>query len=210
MAKQLGFYFDASACNGCKACAIACKSKNGLPVGTNYRRVIEYGGGGWVPYPDQPELLQPSNLFVYAVSTACMHCADPLCEKVCPTGTITKREEDGLVLFDETQCVGCQYCKWACPYGAPQFDQDTGRMVKCDFCVDQLDAGENPYCVNACVMRALDYGDIDELRAKYGTVDAIEPWPPGDITQPSIVVTPHRHAQPSGNGSGRIIDLQEE
>ena len=209
MAKQLGFYFDSSACNGCKACMVACKSKNNLPVDINLRRVYEYGGGGWVPDPNDRSFLVPNNIFAYAVSVACMHCEDPLCVESCPAGGLIKREEDGLVVIDEENCIGCRYCEWACPYGAPQFVEERGVMTKCDGCVDLVERGETPDCVAACVMRALEFGDIEELRSKHGDIAAIEPLPPADITKPSLVITPHRHAQFSGEGTGRILDLEE-
>ena len=205
MANQKAFYFDASACNGCKACAIACKSKNALPVGINFRRVVQNGGGAWVPDPEYPEHLIPSGLFAYSLSVSCMHCEDPACVNVCPAKAIEKRD-DGIVLVDADKCIGCHYCEWACPYGAPQFDPDEGTMRKCDFCVDVVDQGEAPYCVAACPMRALDFGELDELRAKYGDTSAIEPLPSPDLTKPAFVLKPHRDAQPVGAGTGRIYD----
>jgi anaerobic dimethyl sulfoxide reductase subunit B (iron-sulfur subunit) len=59
-------------------------------------------------------------------------------------------------------------------------------------------------------MRCLDFGDLDELRAKYGSEAAIEPLPTADITEPSLVITPHKHAQLSGTGTGSILNLLEE
>ncbi|MFW5942657.1 MAG: DMSO/selenate family reductase complex B subunit [Chloroflexota bacterium] len=210
MAKQMGFYFDASACNACRACVIACKSKNQLPVGINWRSVYEYGGGNWVPDVDDPSLLVPSNIFAYALSVSCMHCENPVCADICPADALHKRDEDGLVVVDPEACIGCRYCEWACPYGAPQFDEEAGVMTKCDGCVDLVENGEEPYCTAACVMRALEFGDLEELRAKYGDVDAIEPLPEADLTKPAIVITPHRHAQESGEGTGRLLNLELE
>jgi anaerobic dimethyl sulfoxide reductase subunit B (iron-sulfur subunit) len=209
MAEQLGFYFDASACSGCKACVIACKSKNALPVGINYRQVLQYGGGDWLPHHSDKTIMVPNNLFVYSMSSACMHCDNPLCVDGCPAGALEKREADGIVLVDADQCIGCRYCEWMCPYGAPQFDEEDGKMIKCDFCVDLLEKGEEPFCTASCVMRALEFGPMDELRAKYGDVDAVEPLPPSDITGPNIIITPHKNSQSSGNGTGRILDLKE-
>jgi anaerobic dimethyl sulfoxide reductase subunit B (iron-sulfur subunit) len=209
MAKQLGFYFNASICTGCKACAVACKDRSNLPVGINWRRIIQYGGGSWTSDPDNTNNLIPNNVFVYSLSAACMHCEQPTCAEVCPTGAITKRD-DGVVLIDKEKCIGCRYCEWACPYGAPQFNEEMGYMTKCDFCVDLQAKGQNPACVDACVMRALEVGDLEDLRAKYGDVNAIEPLPSADITNPSLVINPHKHAQASGQGTGKILNLPEE
>jgi anaerobic dimethyl sulfoxide reductase subunit B (iron-sulfur subunit) len=209
MAKQLGFYFDGSACTGCKACAIACKDRSSLPVGINWRRVIQYTGGSWTPDPKNPDMLIPNNVYAYALSMACMHCEKAICTEVCPTGAITKRE-DGVVLIDTKKCIGCRYCEWACPYGAPQFREDLGVMTKCDFCQDLQAQGQNPACVDACVMRALQFGELDDLRSQHGDQAAIEPLPAADITHPSLVISPHRHAQASGQGTGKILNLPEE
>lgn len=206
MGKQMAFYFDASACNGCKACVIACKSKNELPTGVNFRKVYQYGGGSWNPDPQYPDCMVPGNMFAYSMSVSCMHCENPSCVNACPASAITKRDEDGIVVVDAEKCVGCRYCEWACPYAAPQFDEAKGTMQKCDMCVDLVENGETPYCVDACVMRALDFGELEELRAKYGSEAAIEPLPPADLTNPSLVIKPHKHAQPSGQGTGHLFD----
>lgn len=114
------------------------------------------------------------------------------------------------MLIDQDKCIGCRYCQWACPYGAPQFREDLSVMTKCTFCEDLLAQGQNPACVDACVMRCLDFGDLEELRQKYGNLGAFEPLPTSDITRPALVITPHKHAQVSGNGTGKILNLPEE
>ncbi len=133
-------------------------------------------------------VMSPNGVFSYSLSISCMHCENPVCMEGCPAGGITKREEDGIVIINTDDCIGCRYCEWTCPYGAPQYDAEQGVMTKCDFCVDLLDAGQNPACVDACVMRCLKYGDLDELRAEYGGVSAVEPLP-----EASYDGTGHRH-----------------
>ena len=204
MAKQLAFHLDSSTCIGCKACSVACKDKNNLPVGITWRRVHQYGGGSWSTHPTRADLKVPNQVFAYSLSIACNHCEKPACVEACPTGAMAKGAS-GVVAIDASKCIGCRYCEWACPYGAPQFDAKAGKMTKCNFCEDLLAKGENPVCVDACVMRALKAGELDELRAQFGTVSAIEPLPTAELTRPALVVTPHRHAQVSGKGTGKII-----
>lgn len=206
MAKQLGFYFDGSACVGCKTCQVVCKDKNNLPLGIRWRRVFEYTGGSWMPQGDQ---LVPNQVFGYTISIACNHCENPRCVEVCPTTAMHKRA-DGIVVIDQDQCIGCRYCQWACPYGAPQFDEAKGVMTKCNFCQDLLAQGQNPACVDACPLRALDFGELDQLRAKYGNTNAVEPLPVASFTNPSLVLTPNRFSQASGKGTGKILNLSEE
>jgi anaerobic dimethyl sulfoxide reductase subunit B (iron-sulfur subunit) len=199
----LGFHLDTSACTGCKACQVACKDKNDLPVGTNWRRVFEYGGGEWRAEGGH---LVPVGVFAYHVSLSCMHCEDPACLPACPSGAIRKRP-DGIVLADGERCLGCHYCEWACPYGAPQFGRHGASMSKCDFCADQLDLGGNPVCVDACPTRALHWGELERLRLAHGGLQALEPLPGPGQTRPSVVITPHRHARAAGSGAGALGGL---
>lgn len=209
MSKRLAFYIDTSSCTGCKACELACKDKNNLPLGMRFRKVWDYGGGNWVPDPLQPDVLVPGKVYSYSVTVSCMHCENAACQEVCPTGAMTKRE-DGIVYVNTDRCIGCRYCEWACPYGAPQYNEAEGYMQKCDFCMDLVDSGENPACVEACPMRALDFGEYDELVARYGDIAGMDPLPSPDLTNPSVVITPHKDAQFNQSGSGRLLVLDQE
>lgn len=203
MAKQLGFYVNLADCTGCKACEIACKDRKDLPTGVRWRRVYEYGGGEWIQDGDQ---FVPSGVFHYFVSTACMHCKQPICMEVCPASAISKRD-DGIVIINPEQCIGCRYCSWACPYGAPQFNEEAQVMTKCDFCVELQAVGQNPACVDACPYRALKYGDIEELKAKYGTLSDVAPMPDPALTMPAIVYSPHKDTRTSKSGGGRVLNI---
>jgi anaerobic dimethyl sulfoxide reductase subunit B (iron-sulfur subunit) len=156
MAKQLGFYLELDRCIGCRSCEIACKQWHGLEpkvageTGPRWRRVIRTESG---TFP---------NVKVINLSLACMHCAKPPCEAVCPTGAIIKRAEDGIVVVDRDKCIGCYYCFSACPFGIPQFDED-GIMQKCDFCLDRLEQGQKPVCELTCTAEALHTGTMEEL-----------------------------------------------
>ncbi len=189
------FSFDARACTGCKACQEACKDKNGLPVGVLWRRVIEVSGGGWQLKGDAWE----SSVFAYNVSLACNHCTHPKCAGVCPTSAYDVRP-DGIVLLDAAKCMGCGYCAWACPYGAPQYDRGRGVMTKCDFCCDNLDASLPPACVSACPLRVLEFGEMQVLERMAGGRDlwllpgSEHPFPLPEYsrTEPHLAI--HLHA----------------
>ena len=174
MSEQWAFYFDAQKCIGCHACTAACRLRNDVdPDGATWRRVVHAGQG---TFPDYEE---------YSVSISCMHCEDPPCETVCPTGAIEKRDEDGIVTVNQDKCIGCHYCAWSCPYGAPKFD-DSNTMQKCHLCLGQGggeghgssskqkpdDGGQQPACVDTCVTGALKVGPIDEL-TKEATEEAV-------------------------------------
>lgn len=191
-AGQLGFHVDMQRCTGCRTCTIACKDKHDLPVGQNFRRVIEVSGGSWTE--DSGGTAVPS-IFAYYISTACNHCAEPRCAANCPTGAMAKRPADGVVAVDPRRCIGCQYCAWSCPYGAPQFDSSSGRTRKCDLCADLREQGLEPACVTACPSRAISWGPVAELKQNFcGATTALHGLPDPAATQPSGLYTPHRHA----------------
>ena len=177
---QKGFYYDQTTCIGCKVCQIACKDKNDLDVGVNYRRVYDLETGKF-PNP---------RIAHYSIS--CNHCEQPKCVANCPTGALQKRQEDGIVILDHDVCIGCRLCTWSCPYQAPQFKEDEGKVGKCDGCLDLISRGENPACVDACVMRCLHFGEIEELRQKYGNIADAVGLPSSEITQPNITITPKK------------------
>lgn len=199
-----GFYFDQTLCTGCKACQISCIDKHDLPHGVLWRRVVEYSGGSWRV---DATTATPS-VFTYYASISCNHCEHPICMQVCPT-TAMSRRDDGTVYVDDTKCVGCRYCEWACPYGAPQFNANTGHMTKCDMCYDYRSDGQPPACVAGCPSRALDFGPIEELRREHGAQAGIAPLPNPTITEPHLVITPHRSAQPWDNATGHIANPGE-
>ena len=188
------FSFDARACSGCKACQEACKDRNDLPVGVLWRRVIEVTGGEWQRCGDSWE----NSVFAYSLSLACSHCAYPKCAGVCPVDAFSVRP-DGIVLLDSSRCMGCGYCAWACPYGAPQFDPSQRVMTKCNFCFDALEMGQKPACVAACPLRVLDVTTAEEWKSppEFQPLWAIPsqkfpfPLPSDTHTQPRLAIHVH-------------------
>lgn len=203
MSKTLGFYVDMNACTGCKTCMMACIDKNDLPAGVQYRRVSEYVGGDWSTNVDGTV---QQDVFVYHITMACNHCADPACVEACPTTAMNKK--NGIVTVDQKKCIGCRYCEWVCPYSAPQFNHERGKMSKCDFCKDYLAEGKPPACVAACPTRALHFGDYAELIEKFGS-EMVAPLPKRSVTEPHLVLTAHRSGKPVGSHQGQIVNPEE-
>ena len=83
---------DLRRCVGCQTCTAACKGANATPPGIQWRRVLDIETG---EFPDVRRTFLPM---------ACMHCANPPCEEVCPTKATTKRA-DGLVAIDYHLCM---------------------------------------------------------------------------------------------------------
>lgn len=150
MAKQYGFWFEVDKCVECYACQVGCKGTHNVDLGVTWRRVTNVWSGSF-PNPK-----------LKTISLSCMHCANPACEAVCPTGAIQKRAEDGIVTVDSTKCIGCHYCFFACPFGVPQYGDD-GTMQKCQMCVDRLATGKQPVCSTTCPSGALHFGTMEDL-----------------------------------------------
>ena len=83
-------------------------------------------------------------------------------------------------------------------------------MTKCTFCVEDLEAGLPPACVAACPMRALDFGDMAALEARYGTVSQVYPLPQPVLTEPALVITPHKDAVRAAGESPRLGNLGQK
>lgn len=174
---SLGFYVDMTSCIGCRTCQVACKDRHDLQeAGPRPRRVDSFECG---TYPQ---------VSMFHAVVSCNHCDNPACVAGCPTGAMHKAA-DGTVRHDDKKCIVCRNCMLACPYGAPQHDVALNRIVKCDSCAALREAGMNPVCVDACPMRAIEFGDIDELRAKHGdSVRDISVLAPANITNPNLLM----------------------
>jgi len=168
--KSLGLVIDLDTCVGCHACVTACKGWNTENYGAALADKDAYGSnpvGSFLnrvhSYEVQPES-GPAQLF--HMPKSCLHCSDAPCVTVCPTGASYKRVEDGIVLVNESDCIGCGLCAWACPYGAREMDPEEQVMKKCTLCVDRIynenlpEEDRQPACVRTCPAGARHFGDL--------------------------------------------------
>ena len=178
---QYGFYFDPGRCATCHTCTVACKDWNGVPPGpAKWIRIYKWEEGAF-PTPR-----------LNVVFATCYHCQNPVCLDACPNHAIYKEEKYGAVLIDHQKCKGARQCYLACPYGSVMFQSDAfGTQAEmCTMCIDRLEQGDKPICVMACNFRALDFGPLSELKAKYGTNSQLAGMPSPTLTQPSIIFKP--------------------
>src|SRR3954451_9816876 len=192
---RMGFFTDTSICIGCKACEVACKEWNELPAdrigftGTSYDNTTELSADTWrhvafvekpvttvdlgLPGIGPPEDRDDGSLQWLMSSDVCKHCTHAACLDVCPTGALF-RTEFGTVVVQDDICNGCGYCIPACPYGVIDQRKGDGRAFKCTMCQDRLRAGLMPGCATACPTESIQFGPLDELRARAGErVDAL-------------------------------------
>lgn len=179
-----GFFTDTSLCIGCKACEVACKQWNQLPLddltwrGTSYDNTHTLGATTWrhVTFAELPGAggagAQTSWLMM---SDVCKHCQNAGCLQACPTGAIIRTEFD-TVLVQQDVCNGCGYCVPACPFGVIELDLPNaptptgiaydGKAHKCTLCYDRLKDGLEPACAKSCPTDAIQFGDAAELRER--------------------------------------------
>ena len=174
--------FDSSRCSGCKGCMVACKTWNLLPspLEKDVQKI------GWQASLQCPYDLGPNTRLTITFNEdgadrqwgvnwaigrrACMHCTDAGCVTVCPSGALYY-DETGMVTYNKEVCIGCTYCRGACPFDVPRHTGNTDvsgttiRINKCTGCPDRVRHGMDPACVTTCQPGALLFGNRDEMIA---------------------------------------------
>jgi formate dehydrogenase beta subunit len=94
----------------------------------------------------------------------CMHCEDPGCLRACPADGAIVQYTNGIVDFQQENCIGCQYCVSGCPFDIPKFNSLTKKVYKCTLCSDRVGQGLEPACIKSCPTGCLKFGTKTDMR----------------------------------------------
>lgn len=196
---RYGLVIDKKKCIGCDACTIACKHNNGTPPGTFWCSV------------DHQEMGAYPNAYMDYTPILCMHCANAPCVSNCPTGASIKNA-NGIVTVDTDKCIGCRQCIVVCPYSARSYHAtaaesyypemgftakeeaqfanfETGKVSKCNLCIERVAEGNLPSCVQTCPAGARTFGDLDDADSEVSLLirnNTAEQLTPEFGTEPSV------------------------
>jgi len=136
---EKSLHIDPGKCTGCLQCEMACSFENeGVfnPAKSRIKVFTFHQEGSFVPY-------------------TCTQCAEAWCMQACPVDAIVVNLATGAKDVLEDRCVGCKVYTIACPFGTVNYNQDTGKVIKCDLC------GGDPACATACPTEAITFIDAD-------------------------------------------------
>lgn len=193
-----GMGVDIEKCIGCGKCAEACKLENDVPLEPFYFRTwveqytVKKDGNVKIESPNGgigglKQSVPDEDIFKsFMVPKLCNQCTDAPCVQACPVGA-TYISPDGVVLVDETYCIGCSYCIQACPYGARFMNPVTKVADKCTFCYHRITKGLEPACVEVCPTDARIFGN---LRDKKSDLVAFLQKNPTEVLKPHLNTSP--------------------
>ncbi len=160
---------DLSRCIGCKACQSACMEWNDLrdAVGVNdgsYTNPPDLSDQSWTLMRFREEVVGGALRWLI-VKDGCLHCSEPGCLKACPAPGAILQFTNGLVDFQQENCIGCGYCISGCPFDVPRLSRADGKAYKCTLCSDRVAVGLEPACIKTCPTQALSFGSKQAMLA---------------------------------------------
>ncbi|WP_420993012.1 formate dehydrogenase subunit beta [Cupriavidus sp. 30B13] len=160
---------DTTKCIGCKACQAACMEWNDLrdEIGHNvgvYDNPADLSDHSWTVMRFAEYENPNGNLEWLIRKDGCMHCEDPGCLKACPSPGAIVQYTNGIVDFQEENCIGCGYCITGCPFNIPRISQKDRKAYKCTLCSDRVGVGQEPACVKTCPTGAIVFGTKEDMK----------------------------------------------
>ena len=174
----------------------------------NYDQVLKTGGGDAtathvvpVPAPDgssayssnwQEDIgsgTNPNDSHYFYLPRICNHCTNPACVAACPRKAVYKREEDGIVLIDQSRCRGYRYCLKGCPYKKIYWNPEEKKSQKCIFCYPRIEQKQGNFCVTQCAGRIRWVGYAQDTNSN--VYKLVEKWRVGLRLHPEFGTEPN-------------------
>lgn len=160
---------DTTKCIGCKACQVACMEWNDLrgDVGENigvYDNPADLDENTWTLMRFTEYVDDKGDLEWLIRKDGCMHCEDPGCLKACPSPGAIVQHTNGIVDFNQENCIGCGYCVTGCPFDIPRISKTDQKAYKCTLCSDRVAVGQEPACVKTCPTGAIVFGTKQDMK----------------------------------------------
>jgi formate dehydrogenase iron-sulfur subunit len=158
---------DVSKCIGCKACQVVCMEWNDTrdAIGANhgvYDNPTDLTENSWTVMRFA-EVVTERGLEWLIRKDGCMHCANPGCLKACPAPGAIVQYSNGIVDFQEENCIGCGYCITGCPFNIPRLSKKDSKVYKCTLCSDRVAVGLEPACAKTCPTGAIVFGTKEDM-----------------------------------------------
>jgi formate dehydrogenase iron-sulfur subunit len=191
---------DTTTCIGCKACEVACLEWNGYEFrettfANTYQTMPDTAWNFWNLIRFDEVVNDDNSVSWLMRKDQCMHCADPGCLTACPADGAIVQYQNGIVDFNQANCIGCQYCVTGCPFNIPKFNSATKKVYKCTLCSDRVGAGLEPACIKSCPTGCLHFGSkedmLDLAHKRAAQVRANTGWKDADVYDPEGVGGTH-------------------
>lgn len=160
---------DTTTCIGCKACEVACLEWNGYEFrettfDNTYQTMPETAWNFWNLIKFNEYTSDDGTPQWLMRKDQCMHCEEPGCLEACPADGAIVQYTNGIVDFNQANCIGCQYCVTGCPFNIPKFNSATKKVYKCTLCSDRVGAGLEPACIKSCPTGCLHFGSKEDMK----------------------------------------------
>ena len=220
---------DTTTCIGCKACEVACVEWNDMPFREthfdntyqtmpepdwNFWQLIKFAevkrnsDGSISPFVSKTD---SNDLMWIFRKDQCMHCTDPGCLRACPADGAIVQYTNGIVDFQQDNCIGCQFCISGCPFNIPKFNPTTKKVYKCTLCSDRVGQGLEPACIKACPTGCLQFGTKTEMREiadkrarqlrEHSGFSKAGVWDPASVNGTHVIYVLHDATQPELYGN---------
>jgi len=158
---------DISRCIGCKGCEVACKEWNELGIEPtenfgSFQSHRDLSSDTWLLMRFTESEID-GDLQWLIKKDACLHCEEPGCLYACPAPGAIVQYQNGIVDFNQDNCIGCQLCVSGCPFDIPRLNPETKTVFKCNMCIDRVEAGLEPACVKTCPTSAILWGTKQDM-----------------------------------------------